>query len=73
MTKSQERLEALLQEATDKELSYADFLDQPFTEEIASKTAKNITMHTNLARFPFVWTTNFPFIPCQPLPGRVRA
>jgi DNA replication protein DnaC len=54
LTKSQERLEALLQDAADKELSYADFLDQVFTEEIASKTAKNITMRTNLARFPFV-------------------
>jgi DNA replication protein DnaC len=54
LTKSQERVEALLQEAADKELSYADFLDQLFTEEIASKTTKNITMRTNLARFPFV-------------------
>jgi DNA replication protein DnaC len=54
LTKSQERLEALLQEAADKELSYADLLDKLFTEEIASKTAKNITMRTSLARFPFV-------------------
>lgn len=54
LTKSQERLEALLQDAADKELSYADMLDQLFTEEIASKTAKNITMRTSLARFPFV-------------------
>jgi DNA replication protein DnaC len=54
LTKSQERIEALLQEAADKELSYADFLDQLFTEEIASKTTNNITMRTNLARFPFV-------------------
>ena len=54
LTKSTERLEALLQEAADKELTYSDFLDQLFTEELASKTAKNITMRTNLARFPFV-------------------
>lgn len=54
LVKSQERIEALLQEAADKELSYADMLDQLFTEEIASKTAKNITMRTSLARFPFV-------------------
>ncbi len=52
--KSRERLEALLQEATTKELSYADFLDQVLTEEVASKTAKHITMRTQLARFPFV-------------------
>ena len=54
--KSRERLEALLQEAASKESSYADFLDQVLTEEVASKTAKNVTMRTNLARFPFVKT-----------------
>jgi len=52
--KSRERLEALLQDATAKEVSYADFLDQVLTEEVASKTAKHITMRTQLARFPFV-------------------
>jgi DNA replication protein DnaC len=52
--KSRERLEALLQDATTKELSYADFLDTVLTEEVASKTQKNITMRTSLARFPFV-------------------
>lgn len=56
LTKTQERLEALLQEAVSKELSYGDFLDQLLTEEIAAKTSKNITMRTNLARFPFVKT-----------------
>jgi DNA replication protein DnaC len=54
--KSRERLEALLQDAASKELSYADFLDQVLSEEVASKTAKNVTMRTNLARFPFVKT-----------------
>jgi DNA replication protein DnaC len=52
--KSRERLEALLQDATTKECSYADFLDQVLTEEVASKTAKHVTMRTQLARFPFV-------------------
>ena len=52
--KSRERLEALLQEATGKEMSYADFLDCVLTEEVLSKTAKNVTMRTHLARFPFV-------------------
>jgi DNA replication protein DnaC len=52
--KSRERLEAVLQEATAKELTYADFLDQVLTEEVASKTAKHVTMRTHLARFPFV-------------------
>jgi DNA replication protein DnaC len=54
LLKSRERLEALLQEASTKELPYADFLDQLLSEEVASKTAKNVTMRTNLARFPFV-------------------
>jgi DNA replication protein DnaC len=52
--KSRERLEALLQEATAKEASFADFLDLILGEEVAAKTAKNITMRTHLARFPFV-------------------
>src|SRR5262245_45625438 len=52
--KSRERLEALLQDATSKDLSYADFLDQVLTEEVASKTAKHVSMRTQLARFPFV-------------------
>src|SRR5512138_1696770 len=52
--KSRERIEALLQEATGAELSYADFLDQLLSEEVTSKTSKNITMRTSLARFPFV-------------------
>lgn len=54
LLKSRERLEALLQEATTKDLPYADFLDQLLSEEVTSKTAKNITMRTSLARFPFV-------------------
>jgi DNA replication protein DnaC len=52
--KSRERLEALLQQAAAEEMSYADFLDRVLGEEVASKTAKNITMRTSLARFPFV-------------------
>jgi len=52
--KSRERLEALLQDATARELSYADFLDSVLGEEVASKREKNIVMRTNLARFPFV-------------------
>ncbi len=54
LLKSRERLDALLQEAAAKELSYADFLDQVLGEEVASKADKNILMRTSLARFPFV-------------------
>lgn len=52
--KSRDRLEALLQEASKKELTYADFLDLVLGEEVQSKTEKNITMRTSLARFPFL-------------------
>ena len=52
--KGRERLEALLQQAAAEEQPYADFLERVLGEEIASKTAKNITMRTSLARFPFV-------------------
>src|SRR6266545_3236019 len=52
--KSRERVEALLQDATTKAASYADFLDTLLAEEVASKTAKHVTMRTHLARFPFV-------------------
>ena len=54
--KSRERREALRQQAAAEELPYADFLDRVLGEEVASKTAKNIAMRTNLARFPFVKT-----------------
>lgn len=52
--KSRERLEALLQEAASREVSYSDFLEQVLSEEVAAKTTKNITMRTTMARFPFV-------------------
>ena len=64
--KSRERLEALLQDATAKECTYADFLDQVLTEEVASKTAKHVSMRTQLARFPFVKgleSFDFPYQP----------
>ena len=52
--KSKERIEAVLQEASAKELPYADFLETVLGEEVAAKTSKTVTMRTNLARFPFV-------------------
>lgn len=54
--KSRERLEALLQDATTQEATYGDFLETVLTEEVTSKTEKNVTMRTHLARFPFVKT-----------------
>lgn len=52
--RSRKRLEALLQEAAGRELSYADFLGQVLSEEVSAKTSKNIAMRTAMARFPFV-------------------
>lgn len=53
---SRERLKALLQKAAADKLSYADFLERVLGEEVASKTAKNMSMRTNPARFPFMKT-----------------
>lgn len=54
--KIRDRLESLLEQAAAQELSYADFLEQLLGEEVASKAARNVTMRTRLARFPFVKT-----------------
>ena len=54
LQKSAERLEAMLQHAAAEDLPYAEFLDQVLGEEVAAKTAKNISMRTAMARFPFV-------------------
>ena len=54
--KVRERLEALLQEATAKELSYSDFLDRMLGEEVGAKTDKAVSLRTQLARFPYVKT-----------------
>src|SRR5438093_3692743 len=54
LLKIRERLEALLQEAASQELGYADFLDRLLHEEMTAKTAKNTTIRTQFARFPFV-------------------
>ncbi|HNG17474.1 IS21-like element helper ATPase IstB, partial [Accumulibacter sp.] len=54
LQKSAERLEAMLQHAAAEDLPYADFLEQVLGEEVAAKTAKNVSMRTAMARFPFV-------------------
>ncbi|MBI3062234.1 MAG: ATP-binding protein [Deltaproteobacteria bacterium] len=56
VSKSLERLEGLLQEASAKELGYADFLDALLAEETAAKTEKHVAMRTAMARFPYVKT-----------------
>lgn len=59
--KLRERFEALLQEASEQELSYADFLDRLLSEEAASKREKQVSMHTTMARFPYI-KREFPVI-----------
>jgi DNA replication protein DnaC len=68
--KSRDRLEALLQEATAKEASFADFLDTVLGEEVAAKTAKHVTMRTQLARFPFVKSLEAFDFSYQPSPDK---
>jgi len=48
--KSRERLEALLQDATAKECSYADFLDQVLVRDAASPGVVALRAHDTLAR-----------------------
>ena len=50
----QRAFRTLVQQAAGEELSYADFLDTVLGEDVQAKTAKNITMRTNLARFPVI-------------------
>lgn len=56
LPKIHERLEALLQEATQRELSYSELVDRMLAEEVAAKTDKAIGLRTKLARFPYVKT-----------------
>lgn len=49
----QTRLEAVLQEASSRELSYTDFLDQLLSEEVAAKGEKHVAMRTVMARLPY--------------------
>src|SRR5918999_3761482 len=49
----QTRLEALLQEASAQEVTYADFLDRLLAEELAAKSEKYVAMRTVMARFPY--------------------
>lgn len=52
----QNLLENTLEEASRTSLSYTDFLDQLFSQEVSAKMEKNIAMRTSMAKFPFVKT-----------------
>jgi len=56
LTKLLERVDTLLQEASQQDLTYAAFLDRCLAEEVASKTDRQVAMHTTLARFPYLKT-----------------
>jgi DNA replication protein DnaC len=49
---AQERLEALLQDASAQEVTSADFRDRRLTEEITAKGEQAVAMRTAMARFP---------------------
>jgi DNA replication protein DnaC len=56
MHHTRETLSAMLERASKKELSYADFLDEVLSEEVAAKSDKNIRMRMSLAKLPYVKT-----------------
>lgn len=49
-------LDSLLEDAAKNNLSYSDFLDQLFVQEVSAKMEKNIAIRTVMAKFPFVKT-----------------
>ncbi|MBS2016699.1 MAG: IS21-like element helper ATPase IstB [Deltaproteobacteria bacterium] len=51
-----ERIDALLSDAAKKDVTYLDFHDGPFAEEVASKQRKRIAMHVQSARLPAIKT-----------------
>ncbi|HET7853880.1 MAG TPA: IS21-like element helper ATPase IstB [Candidatus Methylomirabilis sp.] len=56
LTKLLERVDTLLQEASQQDLTYATFLDHCLAEEVASKTERQVAMRTTMARFPYLKT-----------------
>ena len=56
MTRTVERLDAILSEAARKEPTYLDFLDQVLTAELEARELKRLTMHIKIAHFPTVKT-----------------
>lgn len=56
MHHTRETLTTVLERASKKDLSFADFLDELLGEEVAAKNDKNVRMRMNLARMPYVKT-----------------
>lgn len=56
MHHTRETLAAVLERASKKDLTFADFLDELLGEEVTAKNDKNVRMRMNLARLPYVKT-----------------
>ena len=56
MHHTRETLAAVLERASKKDLTFADFLDELLGEEVSAKNDKNVRMRMNLARLPYVKT-----------------
>lgn len=53
LTRTAEELPLLVQEASKRELSYTEFLQEVVSKELAAKHERHTTMKTTMARFPF--------------------
>lgn len=53
LTQTAEQLPTILEEASKKELSYSDFLEEILSRESAAKHERHTAMRTAMARFPF--------------------
>ena len=53
LVKTSLELPLLLQDASKKELSYSDFLEEVLSRETSAKSERHVAMRTAMARFPF--------------------
>lgn len=53
LTRTAEELSLLVQEASKREMSYSDFLQEVISRELAAKHERHTAMKTTMARFPF--------------------
>ena len=66
LVRTAEELPLLLQEASKREQTYSDFLEQLVSHELAAKQERHAAMKTTMARFPFhktLETFDFKFQP----------
>src|SRR5579863_6880297 len=66
LARTAEQLPSLLQEASKKEVTYTDFLEDLLSRELAAKEERHTLMKTSMARFPFhksLETFDFKFQP----------